>query len=274
MRFLPVSSSIPLVSCQVPRLRHPGATSPWEKAPDSVRRSHSTARINLTWGLHHCCQGQFEKALKCFERAHQQYRQAQDPVGIGRCLNGLSAVYLQTQDPVRAVSCSQMAMAVLAKTSACSEQALALYQLGVSHLKLDQLSQAQQALEQALAAYTALQDALNEDRVLLHLGQLYGRRRQFMFALACYEAVLDNMLRQPLSEAVQDLLFKVIGLMIQLCEETRTADRPALYQYLFSRYCGDRPSSECADRPTREPEQLRYRLFLAWTLHQLIEQRG
>lgn len=207
----------------------------------------ASAQVNITWGFQYCRQQRFTNALNCFTRALQQYTQLQHLVGIGKSLNGLSAVYLQTQHYSRAQSYSQAAIAILEDTAARQDYALAVYQLGVSHLKCNHLSQAQRFLEQALALYHDLSDSLSEDRVLLDLGQLYVARQEFMFALACYEAVLDSLLIQGLHNHTQELLLTVLERMMQLCEICYGDDCAIVpFQEVLNRYIASGERSQIA----------------------------
>ncbi len=195
------------------------------------------AEQNLKWGLQHCHQGRWPKAIKNLRLALQQYTQAEHPIGIGKSLSSLSAVYLQTAQYDRALTCSQAAVAILEGTPNQQAYALAVYQRGVSHLKLGDLTLAEKDLEQTLALYHALGDRLNEDRVLLHLGQLYFERQEYMFALAAYESVLDSLFAHTLSPQAQELLFHVLNLMMQLCAATHQADEAIVpYQDVLNRY--------------------------------------
>ena len=212
-----------LVLCLL-QMTQPTATAAWWYESCSRRRVASAGKTALVWGTQQYHQGRFEKALLNFKTALHQCTQAQDLVGIGKSLNGLSAVYLKTQAYERSLAYSQASVEVLGTTIARQDYALAMYQLGVSHLKLQNLSQAEQYLEQALALYQRLQDPVNEDRVLLHLGQLYAQRQEFMFALACYESVLDNLLECTSQENTQDLMVDVLSLIKQLCEETHCTE--------------------------------------------------
>ena len=179
----------------------------------------SNTQMALRWGVQHCIQQRFDKALKNFRAALQTSTENQDLTGVGKSLNGLSAVYLQVQEYERSLAYSQASVAILEDTSAREDYALAVYQLGVSHLKLQNLSTAERYLDKALTLYAILEDILNENRVVLHLGQVYAQRQEFMFALACYESVLDDLLDCPLLET-QELVAETLSLIRELCEDT------------------------------------------------------
>lgn len=206
----------------------------------------SDAQIVLQWGIQHFTQKQFDKALKNFQAALQTYTRAQDLVGVGKSLNGLSAVYLETQAYERSLAYSQASVSVLEDVGSLQDYALAVYQLGVSYLRLDHTSEAERYLDRALTLYNVLGDTLNENRVVLHLGLLYAQRQEFMFALACYESVLDDLLECPLLQT-QELVFEVLSLILQLCERTgQTTLNEMPYQKLVDYYSSGNYQSNMA----------------------------
>lgn len=203
------------------------ATAKVESISTKQRRQMSMNRLSIAqtefgWGLRHYHHQRFAKALKNFHLALQYYTQLQHATGIGKSLNGLSGVYLQIQQYGQALACSQAAIAALEATSARQDYALATYQLGVSHLKLQHFSEAEAALNKAITLYHALGDAINEDRVLLHLGQVYAYRQEYMFAIACYEAAIDSLMKQPLQTDTRSLVMDAVNLLLNIQAITTT----------------------------------------------------
>lgn len=192
-------------------------------------------QTDFLWGMRHYRQGRFEKAQRCFKAALYHSRQAQDLKSAGKSLNGLSGIYLKTKQYDKALASSQASVSALETETPDEHYALAVYQLGVSHLRLNHLPQAEEYLEQALDLYQGWQDSLNEDHVLLHLGQVYSDRQQYLFALACYEAVLDDVLEQPQEQPMLDLLCSVLSLIAQLCKATNQPNGAAQYEYVVER---------------------------------------
>ena len=180
------------------------------------------AHKDLQAGRHHYQQGQLIQAQQKFTAALSYYTQAQETVGLGKSLAGLSAVYLQLGSVEQALAFSQAAVAALEETTATADYAIALYQLGISHGEMQNQRQAERYLTQALALFEALGDHPYENEVLLHLGQLYLQQRQFTFALACYRSVLDSLMQNPTQEHIQEQLKQVLSLMMQLCAQTKT----------------------------------------------------
>ncbi|MEO1094404.1 MAG: tetratricopeptide repeat protein [Cyanobacteria bacterium J06638_28] len=214
---------------------HLSSTQP----PQSLERSCllATAQQAFIGGIQHHQQQQFEQALGNFEVALHKYTQAQDGIGIGKTLNQLSAVYLQTQNYSRSLTCSQAAIAILEATPNQPDYALATYQLGISHLKRQEFDSAEPPLDEALSLYYEMGDMLSENRVLLHLGQLYAERHEYMFALAAYESVLENMVNLAAQPPVQSVLFDVLRSLWQLCEATNCAEEArGLYQAVLEHY--------------------------------------
>ncbi|NEQ45009.1 MAG: tetratricopeptide repeat protein [Leptolyngbya sp. SIOISBB] len=180
------------------------------------------AHKNLSAGHQRYQHGQLSQAQQKFTTALSYYTQAQATVGIGKSLSGLSAVHLQLGTVEQALADSQAAVAVLEETSATIDYAIALYQLGLSHGAMHHQPQAERYLTQALALFEALENREYENEVLLHLGQLYLQQSQFTFALACYRAVLDSLMQEPIQENSQRQLKQVLSLMMQLCAQTKT----------------------------------------------------
>lgn len=203
----------------------------------SLVEAASMAHNLLEQGVHCCNEHQFDQALEHLRAALQTYTQAEDEIGMGRSLNGLSAVYLEMQQYEQAIACSQAAVAVLENTTVLEAYALAAYQLGVSHLELHHFSQAEDCLNQALSLYMTLADSINEDHVVLHLGQLYAQNQEYMFALAAYESVIDSLLERPLHESTPELLADVLDLIMQLGEQSNQGDIVAMpYEMVLEQY--------------------------------------
>jgi tetratricopeptide (TPR) repeat protein len=109
-------------------------------------------RRALMRGIRNYQHYQFDKAIENFETALRRYTQIQDAIGIGKSLNGLSAVYLQTHKYRRSLSYSQAAISILEDTAANQDYALAVYHLGISHFKVHNLYPAEQCVEALLGA--------------------------------------------------------------------------------------------------------------------------
>ncbi|MGF1523529.1 MAG: tetratricopeptide repeat protein [Leptolyngbyaceae cyanobacterium] len=221
-------------------------TTNWGDTLPSYQLS-SDAQTSFQWGIQYFTQQRFDKALKNFQAALQTYTQIQDLVGAGKSLNGLSAVYLETQEYERSLACSQASVSVLEDIGSLEDYALAVYQLGVSYLRLDDTSAAERYLDRALTLYNVLGDTLHENRVVLHLGLLYAQRREFMFALACYESILDDLLECPLPQT-QELVFEALSLILQLCEKTGQTTLDTMpHQKLMDYYRASGYQSNVAD---------------------------
>ncbi|MGF1523530.1 MAG: tetratricopeptide repeat protein [Leptolyngbyaceae cyanobacterium] len=191
---------------------------------DDAEVDTSAAENSLQQGIQACYEKQFDQALTHFKQALQAYTQAENAVGVGKSLNSLSAVYLELQQYARSLAYSQASVAILENTEAIADYALALHQLGVSHLELQNPEQAENYLNHALSLYITLADEVNEDHVVLHLGQLYAQNHEYLFALAAYESVIDSVLERPAEESTQILLLDVLHLIVQLSEATHRLD--------------------------------------------------
>jgi tetratricopeptide (TPR) repeat protein len=166
-----------------------------------------------------------------FEATLTIFTQAQDAVGIGKSLNGLSLLYLSRAEYGRSLAYSQAAAAILQEAGSPTDYALAVYQLAQSHLHLGQFAKAEQQLEAALGLYHAQGDREGEDRVLLHLGQLYAVQSKYLFALACYEAVLDSVINAPLREEGPEILQDVLAAMMHLCRQQAKTGKAAIARF-------------------------------------------
>jgi tetratricopeptide (TPR) repeat protein len=170
------------------------------------------------WGMQHFNQAHFSKALQSFQAALREFMAAQHIVSIGKSLNALSAVYLMQQQYGRSQAYSQAAVSILAPTAARNDYAIALQQLGLSYFKQGDWAIAQSYLERAIAVWRKLGDHWGEDITLVWLGQVYGQRREFMYALACYEAVLERLLGLPCGGWTDQFLGTLLELVMQLCK--------------------------------------------------------
>lgn len=216
-------------------------------------------------------QQQFRLALQPFEAALRGFVQCQEPIGMGRALNGLSAVYLAMGSTPRSLAYSQAAIAILGETAARQDYALAMYQLGLSHRQMhhlvQHLVQATACFEEALNLFVSLGDRSHENSTLLQLGQLYGQQGQHLFALACYEALLDS-LSQPESSTREAWLNRaVLRSLLELCVQTKGVEAAiAAYQSLLSRLLSSQSQEEIAHffQPLGQgsESQRRYRLAL------------
>ncbi|NEQ47502.1 MAG: tetratricopeptide repeat protein [Leptolyngbya sp. SIOISBB] len=179
------------------------------------------AHKDLIWANHHYQQGQFPEALAKFEAALSYYTQAQETTGMGQSLNGLSAVYLSLGQPERSLICSQAAAAILEDTEAKYDYAIALHQLGRSHFELQHIAQAEQSYVKALKQFYSLPDIDYENRILIDLGGIYAQQHKFLFALACYESVLDSLIVNPFLENRRETLSAVVQAVAQLSQHEK-----------------------------------------------------
>lgn len=195
------------------------------------------AEVHLKEGQLCYEQGWWADALHHLESALQIFTALQVAVGVGRSLALMGAIHRTQGYANRAQAYSQAAAVVLENTPAQRDLAQALTCLGLAHWAEQDYNPAQQALETALHLYQTLKMPFEEGRVLTWLGQIYGYQREFMFALACYEATLDLYLPLPQTEDVERQTAQVLMRLGPLCEQT---GRPQLaiapYQEALERY--------------------------------------
>lgn len=206
--------------------------------------------------------GRLVEAQTKFTTALAYYTQAQATVGIGQCLNGLSAVYLELEVVGKALACSQAAVAVLEATSATTDYAIALYRLGLSHRAMHQPHQAERCLSQALALFEHLGHEQFDHDALVHLGQTYAQQGKYTFALACGEVALDSLMADLTQANFQARLQPVLSLMMQLCAQTKMGDAVlAAFQALLAPHL-----------PTEAPQPVARRIQQLGQLHESQEQ--
>ncbi|MBE7385076.1 MAG: hypothetical protein F6J95_027145 [Leptolyngbya sp. SIO1E4] len=188
-------------------------------------------------GFQYCHAGKLPQALLLFESALVGYSALRDDTGIGRCFNGLGAVYLQTQQYERSLICSQAAAAILEDTDGRYDYEIALYQLSISHFELQHIAQAERSLENALKQFCNLSDIDYENRILIYLGRVYAQQHKFLFALACYESVFDSLIVNPFLENRCEILSAVVQALAHLSQH-KQARREAIaaFQSVLKEY--------------------------------------
>ncbi|MDA0265411.1 MAG: tetratricopeptide repeat protein [Cyanobacteria bacterium] len=159
----------------------------------------------------------FSAALHYLDQALRQFSASGQLTGVGQSLSTMATVHLATADYSRALTYGQAAIAVLEDCDALPDSAHTLQTLGLAHFHLGDWAAAQARLEQAATLYHRLADSRAEGITLNHLGQVYSQQKDFMFALATYEAALDCCLELP-SAATQELTATVLRHTGQLYE--------------------------------------------------------
>lgn len=216
----------------------PAATcTPVVNAHRHVASTVAADYTDISWARHFCQRGQQDNAQNKFATALAHYTRTQDAVGIGKSLNGLSAVYLDQGCYDRALAYSQAATAILEETDAKHDYAIALYQLGVSQFELQHIAHAEQTFERALTQFYTLSAIEQENHTLIYLGRIYARQHKFLFALACYESVLDSLISNPFLQNMREMLNAVLQAVAQLSRQNKTGkDAIASFQSVLEEY--------------------------------------
>ncbi|MEM6716852.1 MAG: hypothetical protein AAF622_17430 [Cyanobacteria bacterium P01_C01_bin.147] len=203
--------------CSPCQLSHLLATQPAlvASSPDLTGARY----VDIHWGQQYCQRGQWEKAENKFATALAYFARSQDLIGVGKSLNGLSALYFEQGSPSRSLTYSQAAAAILEDTAAKYEYAIALYQLGISHCELQNIFPAEQSLEKALTQFCQLSNLEYENHSLIYLGRIYAQQHKFLFALACYESVLDSLIVNPFLENRREMLSTVLRAVAELSQQ-------------------------------------------------------
>jgi tetratricopeptide (TPR) repeat protein len=209
-------------------------TSAMEDGSEESTLALLEAQVHLTEADFCHQQDHPSDALIHAERALRDFVAFQDSGGVGRSLSQLGQIYLAQGQVDRAVAYGQAAVAVLADTAAIAAQAAAWHGLGLARAAQGDWEGAQTALNAALDRYYRLGQPDAEVHTLIALGQVYVQRREFMFALACYEAALDLGTTRPHHRRAMAQTLIQVG---ELCEAT---DRPlwaiAPYEDALDRY--------------------------------------
>lgn len=242
----------------------------------SVGHANVVGKVFLTLGSLYHQHREFEQSLKCWQAAVQAFTQSQDLICLGVSLRQLGSLYMEKQQYSRSQACSQAAVAVLESLDVHHEYGHAVYQLALAHLKLGQLPRAEAELEHAMQLYQMQQDDLGENRALVSLGKLYAQRREFMFALACYESVLDSLLLPHQFDAkIDPLLIEVLCEISILCRETGHSDWASVpYQDVLNHFISQGRCAElaqaCRELGQKYEEEQQYRLALE-CYHQALQ---
>jgi hypothetical protein len=88
-----------------------------------------------------------------------------------------------------------------------------------------------------LQLFQECQDAHRENWVLLHLGQVYTQLKRPLFALAFYEAVLNQEMDNSPQTHSEQLLMNALYLIRQLCEAIYPGQKAiACYEHILQSY--------------------------------------
>lgn len=181
------------------------------------------------------------QASQLFERGHwlpaiRQYKQAlalatqtQQPIAMGRCLNGLGLIYLALQRYGRAETRLQAAVAVLVDRSPSVESAIALHNLGVAHYGQGHYQIAQSCFEEALQHWQTTEDGLGIALTLDYLGRTFARGQDAWLALGSFEAAADVLHALAEHQDVRVELAALLGQMAALCEASKHDDLAIAY---------------------------------------------
>ena len=223
---LSCSLATPVLSC------HPVINARRAAAPSAI-----TDDTDIPAAPHPSQRPQRDEAQQKIAATLAHCTQAQNAVGIGTSLNELSALHLAQADYGRSLTYSQAAAAILEDTDAKYDYAIALYQLGISHFELQHWSQAEKTFEQALTQFHTLSALEQENRTLIYLGQIYAHQHKFLFALACYESVLDSLTVNLFLEHSRELLSAVLQAVAQLSQQSKAGEEAiAAFQFILEEY--------------------------------------
>lgn len=121
-------------------------------------------------------------------------------------------------------------------SSNSKSDALALHKLAIASFKSGDLATAICHLNRALCKYQESKDVSGQGWVLIHLGQMYVQQGQYLFAVACYEAILDELLDRSFHSEPREILLMTLSLAMQLCTKVYGAEAIHSYKTLIEKY--------------------------------------
>lgn len=117
-------------------------------------------------------QGRARESLAAFQQALELFRSSDDLAGVGRCLNGVGALYKDLGEPERARENLEQALSYRQMTGDERGEAITLTTLGPVYAKLGQPEKARDVLLRAHAITRAIFDSERYGQVLFNLGEV------------------------------------------------------------------------------------------------------
>jgi CHAT domain-containing protein/Tfp pilus assembly protein PilF len=117
-------------------------------------------------------QGRIRESLSAFQRALEMFRDAGDTAGVGRCLNGVGALYKDLGELEQAKEYLEQALPFRRLTGDERGEAITLTTLGPVYAKLGQPEKASEVLMEALAITKAIFDVERYGQVLFNLAEV------------------------------------------------------------------------------------------------------
>ncbi|MGF1458175.1 MAG: hypothetical protein ACFBSG_04040 [Leptolyngbyaceae cyanobacterium] len=189
--------------------------------PEILQNCHQAAVLSA--------EGRWHEATAAYRAVLALATQAERPVDMARCLNGLGLIALDQQHYATAESHFRAAAEVLADMPPTEATAIALHNLGVAHLQQEHYSQAKVALQSALERWQLQADSLGLAVTLEYLGRVYAHHQEYWLALGSLEAAADVLSElaghQDVTQALAVLLMQVAA----VCEQTQHPDMAIAY---------------------------------------------
>lgn len=165
--------------------------------------------------------GDAAAALTTYRQTLMAATQAEQPLAIATCLNGLGLIELDQQRYESAESHLRAAVWVLADRAAPELCAIAHHNLGLVYYQQGRYPQAQTCFQAALQHWQETPDSLGVALTLDYLGRVYAQQQDCWLALGSFEAAIDVL--NDLAEQI-DVRYEAAALLMQiaaLCEQTQ-----------------------------------------------------
>jgi len=138
-------------------------------------------------------QGRYEEANARYAQVAQIYTSTNNWVGLGHTLSNLGSVADQRGDWESAIAYYQQSIAALEKTETKHDLASVVSNLGVAYESLGRWPEAETSYMRCVDILDELEEAFSEHgiRVLMNLGQLYGKQGDGEKAVQVYHQALQ-----------------------------------------------------------------------------------
>lgn len=136
-------------------------------------------------------QGDFSKALSCFEDGIRSYEKAEFKHGVATLINNKGAIYYYLGNFPKALEHYKKAAALNATLNNKLQSATTTQNIGGIYLELEDYDQSMNHFQKAKKTYQELSDTLSLSQINNSIGDVYHRKDSFDLALAHYEEALQ-----------------------------------------------------------------------------------
>lgn len=163
----------------------------------SAESAQGRGRVASAQGWLYALMDDWDLAIASYLQAIEAYQSLRDSGRIGELFYRVAAMFTVRQQWIAGRRCAEMAVHHLQRSGNLTRMVAALRHLSLIHLHQGRQRLALRTLERALAQCSQLGDGISEALVLGSLGQVYTAQGKLLYGLACYDAALDLLQRQP-----------------------------------------------------------------------------